>query len=595
MIFNTPHKSPLSLRLPLLAMLMAAAAGLLGYAASQDTSEPETPPEANHDSAYLRNLQIFTALTNELENNYVDSIRTDEAFEAAISGMLATVDPYTEYYSYKDRERLMKMTTGAYAGIGSYITTRDGWTYISNPIAGSPAEKAGLRAGDRILRIDSIGAHGKTTEQVSSKLKGAPGTSVKVEIFRPYAADGDSLLTFTIGRELVAEPSVPWWGVVDGNTGYIRLTQFVESSADDVRKALESFKENPEVKNVVLDLRGNGGGLVDSAIEILGFFLPKGTEVLRTKGKNAADERTYKTRRTPIMPDTPLAALIDGGSASASEIVAGALQDLDRAVLIGSRSFGKGLVQGTRPLPYNTLLKVTTAKYYMPSGRLIQALDYSRKDAEGRVMRTPDSLTHVFKTLHGREVRDGGGLTPDSVIDWGTYTAVAYGLLAGNHVFDYATKYAATHPKPASPGDIRISDADYEDFVMSVDTATFKYDHVCLEMLKSLRETSKNEGYLDSATAALIDSLQTRLNRELRADLRGRRDEISDYIDEEIAGRYFGEAGRTQRTICRDKAMDMAEKIFATPGLYEKILAAPAAPDKKGKRGETSRQPKKGK
>ena len=563
MIFNTPHKSPLSLRLPLLAMLMAAAAGLLGYAASQDTSEPETPPEANHDSAYLRNLQIFTALTNELENNYVDSIRTDEAFEAAISGMLATVDPYTEYYSYKDRERLMKMTTGAYAGIGSYITTRDGWTYISNPIAGSPAEKAGLRAGDRILRIASIDAHGKTTEQVSSKLKGAPGTSVKVEIFRPYAADGDSLLTFTIGRELVAEPSVPWWGVVDGNTGYIRLTQFVESSADDVRKALESFKENPEVKNVVLDLRGNGGGLVDSAIEILGFFLPKGTEVLRTKGKNAADERTYKTRRTPIMPDTPLAALIDGGSASASEIVAGALQDLDRAVLIGSRSFGKGLVQGTRPLPYNTLLKVTTAKYYMPSGRLIQALDYSRKDAEGRVMRTPDSLTHVFKTLHGREVRDGGGLTPDSVIDWGTYTAVAY--------------------------------AGYEDFVMSVDTATFKYDHVCLEMLKSLRETSKNEGYLDSATAALIDSLQTRLNRELRADLRGRRDEISDYIDEEIAGRYFGEAGRTQRTICRDKAMDMAEKIFATPGLYEKILAAPAAPDKKGKRGETSRQPKKGK
>ena len=562
---NKPSNTLMRLLLPgVITLLLGAGAAV---AASDD--------DRNHDAAYLRNMTIFSALTKELEQNYVDSIRTDEAFKAAIGGMLATVDPYTEFYGYEDRDNLMKMTTGSYAGIGSYIFSDGKYTYISEPIEGSPAKKAGLRPGDKILFVDTVDVAGASTEKASSLLKGTPGTGVKVTIERPYSAPGDSILTFEIVREKVAESSVPWWGVINGKTGYIRLTQFVETSAADVRKALEAFKQNPEVRDVVLDLRGNGGGLVDSAIEILGFFLPKDTEVLRTKGKLPGDERTYKTRRQPIMPDTPLAVLIDGGSASASEIVAGALQDLDRAVLIGSRSFGKGLVQGTRNLPYSTLLKVTTAKYYMPSGRLIQALDYSRRNADGTVARTPDSLTNVYHTRIGREVRDGGGLTPDSVIDWGNSTAVVYGLVAGRHTFDYATKYAAFHDTVASPDVFEISDEDFNDFVEGVDPSSFKYDKVCNDILKNLRDAAKNEGYLTPEVAAHMDSLDRMLNRDLKADLHAKREEIEEYLGSEIIGRYYGEAGKTRLALRRDKGVRKAEEIFDTPGLYNKILSAP--------------------
>lgn len=532
---------------------------------------PKDKPAESHDEAYQRNIAVFNALTRELEESYVDSIRVDDAFKAAIRGMLATVDPYTEYYSYDDRESLERMTTGAYGGIGSFIQGRGGNTYISEPIVGSPAMKAGLKPGDRILRVDSTDVVGLTSDKTSALLKGVPGTEVSVTVSRPYVGP-DSVMTFTIVRERVAEPSVPWAGVVKGNIGYIRLNQFVESSAADVLKALEEFQENPEVKYLVLDLRSNGGGLVDQAVKILGYFLPKGTEVLRTRGKDAGSEKIYKTQRNPVMPDIPMAVLIDGGSASAAEITAGALQDLDRAVLVGSRSFGKGLVQGTRPLPFNGLLKVTQAKYYIPSGRLIQALDYSHRNPDGSVARVPDSLTNVYRTLHGREVRDGGGLQPDSVVEWPQVSPLLYGLVTGNHIFDYANRYVANHPAPASVTEFTISDEEFADFAAGIDSKNLQYDKLCNSILDDLRTTAKAEGYLTPEIQAAIDSLDRQLDHDIRSDLYTKRDRIEEMLTEEIAARYEPGSGRPRRELLNDPALDKAEEIFTTPGLYEKIL-----------------------
>ncbi|MDE6011030.1 MAG: S41 family peptidase [Muribaculaceae bacterium] len=532
---------------------------------------PKDAPAKSHDEAYQRNIAIFNALTRELEESYVDSIRVDEAFKAAIDGMLATVDPYTEYYAYDDKEMLQRLTTGAYGGIGSFIQGREGNTYITEPIVGSPAMAAGLKPGDRILRVDSTDVVGLTSDKTSSLLKGQPGTEVTVTVSRPYAGP-DSILTFTIVREKVAEPSVPWYGVVKDNIGYIRLTQFVESSGADVLKALESFKANPDVKYIVLDLRGNGGGLVEQAVRILGYFLPKNTEVLRTRGKDASSEKIYKTQQTPVMPDIPMAVLIDGGSASAAEITAGALQDLDRAVLVGSRSFGKGLVQGTRPLPYNALLKVTQAKYYIPSGRLIQALDYSHRNPDGSVARVPDSLTNVFHTLNGREVRDGGGLQPDSVIDWGTISPLVYGLLSGQHIFDYATKYAYTHPAPESVMQFELTDDDFADFVDGITPGSVKYDKLCDNILDELRSTARAEGYLTPEVQAAIDSLASQLDHDLKSDLYTKRPQIEEYLTEEIVARFEPGTGRPQRMLLHDDALEKAKEIFTTPGLYDKIL-----------------------
>lgn len=556
------------------ALLLLGAAAVMAPAAAGG----HDAVRQSHDQAFARNLDIFTSMAKELELRYVDSIRTDEAFQAAIAAMLSTVDPYTEYYSYEDRDRLMRMTTGSYAGIGSYIYTDGPYTYLSDPIDGSPAQKAGLMPGDRILMVDSVNARDKKTDEVSAMLKGVPGTTVRVTVRRPYPENpADSVMTFSVVRDKIQEKTVPWWGVVNDSTGYICLTAFVDKSGDEVRQAVEAFKANPEVKNVVLDLRGNGGGLVETAVDILSNFLPKGTEVLRTRGKTAASERVYKTRREPLLPDIPLVVLTDGGSASASEIVAGALQDLDRAVLVGSRSFGKGLVQGSVELPYSTMMKVTTAKYYIPSGRLIQALDYSRRNADGSVARTPDSLTNVYKTLHGREVRDGGGLTPDSTIDWGTNSALLFGLVTGHHIADFANRYRSRHKSIPRPQDFVITDTIYEEFVNFVDPSKVKYDRICNDMLKDLRDAAKNEGYLDPAVTAAIDSLDKLLTHDFRQDLRGKRKEIEKYLGDEIVGRYYGTPGKTRHALIKDKALEKAGEIFSTPGLYRRILRLDSA------------------
>ena len=504
--------------------------------------------------------------------NYVDTIRPREAFGAAIEAFLSTVDPYTEYFSADDRNELTKITTGQYdyGGIGSFIMQRDGSSYVSGPMEGAPAAKAGLRSGDKIIRVDTTDTSNMGSQEVSSLLRGLAGTPVSVTVIRPFVED--SVLTFDLIRAKLSDPSVPYWGVVDGNTGYIRLTQFLADSGKDVNEALQEFKKNPEVSQIVLDIRGNGGGLLEQAVDILGNFLPKGTEVLRTRGKDVALEKVYKTTKTPIYPDIPLAVLIDGGSASASEITAGALQDLDRAVLIGSRSYGKGLVQSTRPLPFDGLLKVTVAKYYIPSGRLIQALDYSHRNPDGSVARTPDSLTNVYHTVLGREVRDGGGLTPDITIDWGRVSPLLYNLVGDNKVFDYATKYANTHDSIPGAWNFEVTDEIFEDFKSSFDPTTLKYDKVMDQLLKQLRETAKAEGYLTEEAEAAIDSLSPLLANDVNQDLDNKRGEIEEYLGGEIASRYYFENGRLIQSLKHDKALKTAIETLSDKEQLNRIL-----------------------
>ena len=544
------------------ALLVAAIAGSWGGNAAKKS----------HDSAVARNLNVFNALVKELEMNYVDTIRTDESFSTAIRALLSTVDPYTEYYSSDDAENLAKMTTGEYGGIGSYILQRDSFVYISGPYEGSPAALAGLKAGDRIVRIDTADAKGMASDKVSKLLRGPAGTIVNLRLERPYAGP-DSVIEVAVERRKIQTPSVPY-SRLDPETGigYIRLTTFIDKSPKEVETALDSFRNDPRLKGVVLDLRGNGGGLVESAVDIVGFFVPKGTEILRMRGRDKSAEKVYKTSRKPIMPDIPLAVLIDGGSASSSEITAGSLQDLDRAVLIGSRSFGKGLVQGTRPLPYDGFLKVTTGKYYIPSGRLIQALDYSHRNPDGSVARVPDSLTNVYRTAAGREVRDGGGLTPDITVDWGKMSRLLFNIARDNWAFDFATRFAAENPSIPAPEEFEITDGIYADFKASIDPKRFKYDKVGEDLIKQLNETLDAEGYMNDSVRSQLDGLSRLLIHDLDSDLDIKRKDIAEYLGEEIASRYYYERGRAAQQLKGDTAMAEARRILLDPAEYRRIL-----------------------
>lgn len=541
--------------------LLSATLAIAGIAAV-------TSPRQSGDAALARNLTTFNAIVKELQDNYVDSIAPDRAFKAAIGSLLETVDPYTVYYPVEEQEDLQKMTTGEYGGIGSYLMDRDSSTYISAPMEGSPAARAGIRAGDRILRVDSLDVSRKLSADVTKVLRGRPNTRVSMRLLRPFAQD--SIIDVTLVRELLQQPSVPYHAVI-GNTGYIQLTSFISKSAAEVKSALEEFKADPRVRNIVIDLRGNGGGLVESAVDILSYFVPKGTEVVTMRGRDSYADRVYKTTRTPIFPDIPLAVLIDGATASASEILAGAVQDLDRGVLVGSRSFGKGLVQTTRPLPFSGVLKVTVAKYYTPSGRLIQALDYAHRNDDGSVSRIPDSLTHEYKTLHGRTIRDGGGLQPDSVIDWGKVNRLVYNVVRDNWSFDYATRYAAMHPTVAPPEEFVITDEMYADFKKSIDPARFKYDRVMEDAMKQLREIATDEGYMGDETRAAFDTLQRLLVHDLNRDLDTHRPEIEEYLGSELMGRYYYDRGKSAYALRGDKALKAAREILESDR-YNKIL-----------------------
>lgn len=516
------------------------------------------------------NVSIFTSIIKELQSNYVDSIDMEKVVETGINAMLYKLDPYTQYFPVEQQKEFKQQNSGEYGGIGSYIMQRDGYVWISGPRAGSPAAKYGLRHGDKILEIDGEDMKGKTTEQVSDKLKGVPGTQVNVKILRPYVTD--SIKTLNLVREKIQVPAVPYYGKVAGDLGYIQLNQYSEKSDKEVKEALEDLINNQKVKGLILDLRDNGGGYLESAVAILGYFLPKGTEVLRTKGKNIMEERVYKTPTKPIAPNIPLVVLTDDGTASASEITAGALQDLDRAVIMGQRTFGKGLVQSTMGLPYDGMLKVTTAKYYIPSGRLIQAIDYTHRAADGSATRIADSLTNEFKTAAGRIVRDGGGITPDIKVDLPEVSRITYNVVTGNWAFDFANKYAATHPGIEAPGTFEVTDSIYADFKNSIDPDKFEYDKVCEQALVQLRKLASIEGYMNDEVAAEIDRLENMMKHPLDKDLDTHRAAITPYVESEILERYFYDAGRIQGMLRYDEAFKQATELLHDSARYQSLL-----------------------
>ncbi len=529
-----------------------------------------TAAKRNNDAEISRNLDIFTSLYKELNTYYVDTIDAQKSIETAINAMLNDIDPYTEYIPLKDQEDFLTISTGEYGGIGSVIMENNGNVYISEPYEGSPAAKAGLRPGDKILKINDKSVEGLHNDKVSALLKGQANTKLTITVKRPYTTD--SIKTFDITREKIQVIPVPYYGVTRDNIGYISLTTFNEKSANEVKNALLELKKNPNVKSIVLDIRGNSGGLLESAVQVVGLFVPKNTEVLKTKGRSKQSEKTYKTTQDPVDTKIPLAVLIDGASASSSEITAGALQDLDRAVIIGSRSYGKGLVQTTRPLPFDGLLKVTISKYYIPSGRLIQAIDYSNRNPDGSVARIPDSLTNVFKTLHNREVRDGGGITPDLNVDYAQLNRLTFNIIRDSWAFNFATKFASENPSIPSPDKFVITDSIYSEFKKFINPREFQYDKVCETMLKNLRETATAEGYMNDSTKIQFEALDKLLKHNLDKDLDTHRNEIEKILAPEIIKRYYYQKGEVMQSLNKDEALDKAAELFKDPNKYREIL-----------------------
>lgn len=544
--------------IPLLA-LSAIAGGV-----TAETRSPKTD--------ISRSLDIFSSLFREVQLNYVDTLDANKAINTAIVYMLDEIDPYTEYFSSDDTEDLMQLSTGEYGGVGSVINKgRDGRVRFSEPYENTPSWRAGVRAGDVILQIDTTEiTPAFSVSQVSERLRGTAGTSLEVKVMRPY--DPDSLKTFTIEREKIHNPEVPYYGTTgpDNKVGYIQLISFTEKAPQAVSDALVELLDSG-ITSLVLDLQGNPGGLLESAVEVAGLFVDKGTEIVCTRGRDPKSERIYKTTRKPIARNLPLAVLIDGGSASSAEIVAGAMQDLDRAVIVGERSFGKGLVQSSRPLPYDGAVKITVAKYYIPSGRLIQAIDYSRRNPDGSVARTPDSLTTVYHTLHGREVRDGGGITPDRTVQPMKNNRLLYTVRAEGRDIDFANKFAAEHPSIGNPAEFTISDSTFAEFKAFLDPAEFKYDKAYEAFLKTLRESLESEGYLTDTVAAEVNNLENLLRRDLADDLDLNRRQLEYILIDAIVPRYGFRRAAIAAELPFNEPLSRAIEIL-TSGDYREIL-----------------------
>lgn len=520
-----------------------------------------------------KNLDIFNAIYKELDMLYVDSIDPEKVIRAGIDGMLMQLDPYTNYFPESEMGDLKYMTTGKYGGIGSIISyhKRLDRVVINEPYPDMPAAKVGLKSGDVLLEIDGKDLKGKSVAQVSDMLKGEVGTSFILKVERPGEKKP---LEFKIKRESIQIASVPYYGIIGDRTGYIVLTGFTDKCAKEVRKAFINLKEQG-ITSLVIDLRNNGGGLLNEAVDIVNLFVPKGVEVVSTRGKVKQWDRSYKTAREPLDQEIPLAILVNNASASASEIVAGALQDLDRAVIIGTRTFGKGLVQSPRDLPYNGSLKVTTSKYYIPSGRSLQAIDYKHRNEDGSVGRIPDSLTTVYHTAAGREVRDGGGVMPDVEVKPEKYPNILFYLISENIIFDYATDFVRKHKTIAPAADFVITDADYEEFKEKVKASDFTYDRQSNKLLKSLKEMAEFEGYLEDA-AEEFKALEEKLTHDLEKDLNRFSKDIKQLTSLEIIKRYYYQQGTIIQQLKDDEDVDTAIKVLAnTDGFaYKEILTA---------------------
>lgn len=491
--------------------------------------------------------EIQNAIIKELNRSYVDSLPVDRIQRAGIDAMLESLDPYTMYVPEEDNEDFEFMIGKTYGGIGAIIYKPDTESnvIINEPYAGSPAANAGLRCGDEIVTIDGKTVRGLKADEATSRMKGNPGTTVVFGVKKAFGGDGwkqGDTVEVRIVRQRIHLPDVEYAGMLNDTTGYILQTGFTERVSEDVRNAYLKLKAQG-MKKLVLDLRGNGGGLLQEAVNIVSLFVPKGSVVVSSKGNENHPEEVFRTMREPVDTEIPIVVLVDSGTASSSEIVSGAFQDLDRATILGSRTYGKGLVQSVRPLPYNGQLKVTTAKYYTPSGRCIQAIDYSHRNEDGSVGHIPDSLTREFRTAHGRPVRDGGGITPDDTLTFRSYSRLVYSLVLGGIVDQYALDYGRRHESIAPLDDFHFSDADYEDFVQFAMGKKFDYRSGARALYDQMKRELDRDGMSDSMKDE-IEALGKKLEIEKRDFLLLKKDEIIPFIEEEIAVRYyFQEAG----------------------------------------------------
>lgn len=522
-----------------------------------------------------KNLDTFNSIVKELDMFYVDTLDPNKTVREGIDYMLSSLDPYTEYYPEDDQAELQQMLNASFGGIGSLITYNQKLkrSMIAEPFEGTPAAKVGLKAGDILMEIDGKDLAGKNNQEVSQMLRGAVGTSFKLKVERPDEKGGTRPLEFDIVRQTIQTPMIPYDTIFNKNVGYINLSTFSGTPSKDFKKTFLKLKKEG-ITSLVIDLRGNGGGRLEEAVEIANFFLPRGKVIVTTKGKTKQASNTYKTLREPLDLDIPITVLVNGATASASEILSGAFQDFDRAVIVGSRTFGKGLVQTTRPLPYGGVMKLTTSKYYIPSGRCVQAIDYKHRNEDGSVGTIPDSLTTVFHTAAGREVRDGGGVMPDIEVKQEKLPNILFYLIRDNLIFDYATQYCLKHPSIPSPQEFKVTDADYNDFKAMVKKADFKYDQQSEKIMKTLKEAAKFEGYLDEASEE-IKALEKKLTHNLDRDLDYFSKDIRSMIADEIIKRYYYTRGGIIQQLKDDDGLQAALKILADPVKYKETLSAP--------------------
>jgi carboxyl-terminal processing protease len=522
----------------------------------------------DHSFKISKNLTIFNSVLRELDMFYVDSLSYDKMMKSTIDNMLEKLDPYTVYLPEEETEDLTFMTTGEYAGIGALIMKKDKQIVISEPYEGMPAQRNGIRAGDIIIQVDGEDVEDLDVSDVSALLKGTPNTLIKLKLKRPGEK---KLVEKEFMREKIQVNPVSYSAIVADKVGYVMLNEFTDRAAIEIKNSVSELIKQHKIESLVLDIRNNGGGLIDEAVKIVGYFVPKGTDVVTTKGKNKESDRTYKTPIEPVFPQLKLVILANRSSASASEIVAGSIQDLDRGVIVGERTFGKGLVQNIRPLNYGGHLKVTTAKYYIPSGRCIQALDYSHRNEDGSVGHIPDSLTSEFKTHNGRIVRDGGGIVPDTITKDDRKINIAYYIFAQNLYFDYATLYVLQHPKIASPSDFVLSDADFKAFTDYLVEKKFTYTTQTEKSYNALLEMAQYEG-LDKRAKDEFSALKTKLMPDVTKNILDNKSEVSELLSLEIIKRYFYQKGEIQYSLRTDNDLKVALNILKPDGKYTKIL-----------------------
>ncbi len=522
------------------------------------------------DFKIAKSLDIYYSLFRDVNVFYVDETDPETMVENSINAMLEKLDPYTVYIPEKEKDDFDFMVTGQYGGIGALIRNNGEYPIVAQPYRGFPADKAGLKAGDVILEIDGKSMNEYQITEVSNRLKGIPQTKLKLLIERPYS---NEKMEKELIRQEIKISSVPYSGIVNEGIGYIRVTKFTPEVSEEVKDALRSLKAEHQITSLILDMRGNPGGLLDEAPKMCNLFVDKGEEIVSTKGKVKNWNQTLKTTSMPYDTDIPLVVLVNRGSASSTEIVAGALQDLDRAVIVGQKTFGKGLVQTIRSLSYNAQVKVSTAKYYVPSGRCVQALDYSNRNEDGSVGHVPDSLISEFTTKNGRKVYDGGGITPDITVKPDELSPLSFNLILQNVIFDYATKFAYENPEILSVEDFEITDEVYNQFVQFALLDSFKYETQSERELNELEKIVKREKYYDRAKDEL-ENLRAKLVNDKKTDLESFKPEVKQFLRDEIVGRYYYEDGQIQTNLKDDIQLHKAIEILKDPNQYKSILSS---------------------